>query len=450
MPDENNNQNSNPSNPNDISQGDTPNPTTPPKPVVDESPPPPLGNPNVDLPPLPESGGPTAPPPPPLPDEPEGKEEDKKESKQKDNDASKSDLGLPPVLTSSKKPKGGSRRTVATILGLFLLVLGIGSGVVLVQRNQDLREEAKFVEGPGGGGIVSPSPASTPKSNNECSPGDTKNKNCTVSSTGCPGREKFVCEDGSYESITGCQDISNDNCPAETGGGSNTNPTTTPKNSSSGLGQACLKGGVGPDTRSATFQGKCKVAICPNGDTDGDGTCSVNKDTGFRYGGTVDCSQGVSALGGQCGQVDPIGTDGVYCKTSSNQGHYGLVLTGCGGTGGGNVNQKTSSTPTPSAPPPGITAQCLNVKAYDESFNLLSSSDLSNLSAGDKVIFSVAGTASSGSFTAARFVVNGTTRASVTAKVPGTSEFMDEYTIPTGVTSFSVKGQLNHSVAGWF
>lgn len=98
----------------------------------------------------------------------------------------------------------------------------------------------------------------------------------------------------------------------------------------------------------------------------------------------------------------------------------------------------------------GQTAQCLNIQAFDSEFNLLTSSDLSALTPGDSIIFTVAGTATSGTFTGARFTINGTVRPVVTQKRPGTEEFMDTYTIPEGVTSFSIQAQIRHSSLGFF
>ena len=108
-------------------------------------------------------------------------------------------------------------------------------------------------------------------------------------------------------------------------------------------------------------------------------------------------------------------------------------------------------TPTPpgSTPTPPPTAQCLNIQAFDTSWNKLSSTDLSNLKPGDKVRFTVAGQASSGKFDKARFKVNGVQRPEVTGKRPGTEEYFDEYTIPEGITTFSIGAQIHHETLGW-
>jgi len=95
-------------------------------------------------------------------------------------------------------------------------------------------------------------------------------------------------------------------------------------------------------------------------------------------------------------------------------------------------------------------AQCLNIKTFDEDWNPLSAADLAKLKAGDIVRFSVAGTTTQGTIDKARFSINNATPVETTSLRPGTQEFYYEYTIPAGVTSFSAKAQLFHKDAGWF
>ena len=62
---------------------------------------------------------------------------------------------IPPVITTSgggrKKPVG--KKMIATILGVLVLVGGVGAGVILVQNQQDIREDAREE----GGGYIAPS-----------------------------------------------------------------------------------------------------------------------------------------------------------------------------------------------------------------------------------------------------------------------------------------------------
>jgi hypothetical protein len=92
----------------------------------------------------------------------------------------------------------------------------------------------------------------------------------------------------------------------------------------------------------------------------------------------------------------------------------------------------------------------LNIKVFDTNWIELTPTQLSSFSAGQTLRFTVAGTASTGSFDQARFVINGVTRTAVTQKRPGTNEFYDEYVLPPGTTTFSINAQLHHSTLGWF
>src|SRR3972149_6211544 len=127
---------------------------------------------------------------------------------------------------------------------------------------------------------------------------------------------------------------------------------------------------------------------------------------------------------------------------------------------GGQITPTLAPTPT-ETPPPGETptpkptsppvksARCLNVKAYDANWNVLSSDDLKNLSPGNTVRFAVAGEATSGSFDKARFSLNNSSLGETSNKKPGTQEFYVEYEIPENVTDFQVKGEVHHSELGW-
>lgn len=108
-----------------------------------------------------------------------------------------------------------------------------------------------------------------------------------------------------------------------------------------------------------------------------------------------------------------------------------------------------TSTPTPPTAPPGQTPQCLNIKAYDTNWNQLTAAQLSSLKAGDRVRFTVSGTPAN-KIDKAKFKINGNQKPEVTQKKPGTDEYYDEYTIPAGVTSFTVNAKLHHVTLGWF
>ncbi|MBN1169143.1 hypothetical protein JXA63_04605 [Candidatus Woesebacteria bacterium] len=107
-------------------------------------------------------------------------------------------------------------------------------------------------------------------------------------------------------------------------------------------------------------------------------------------------------------------------------------------------------TATPTDVPNNITAVCNEVKAYDTSWNVLSSNDLKQLEAGDMIRFSVSGSATEGVIEKARFTINTTAALETTEKKPSTEEFFIEYEIPEGQLDFNVKGEVYHSTLGWF
>lgn len=110
----------------------------------------------------------------------------------------------------------------------------------------------------------------------------------------------------------------------------------------------------------------------------------------------------------------------------------------------------TTPTISPTETPPDSTYQCVSIKVYDMSWNLLSSQDLQELKPGDKIRFGAV-FATDGTVDKARFTINGTLRPEVTTLKPGTSnEIYDEYTIPEGITTFKVTSQIHSTEIGWF
>ncbi len=64
------------------------------------------------------------------------------------------DTVMPAVVTTTQNKKYAGGKIIATILGLFLLVGGVGAGVYLTGQNQDFRERASL--GEGGGSVGAP------------------------------------------------------------------------------------------------------------------------------------------------------------------------------------------------------------------------------------------------------------------------------------------------------
>ncbi len=280
---------------------------------------------------------------------------------------------------------GGSRKkTIATILGILLLVVGVGAGVVLVQQRQ-LQEKA-----------------AVQKCDGWANPGEVhcNTQECQQYTCGSDGRWQGPQGTGVCASHPDCQ-------------------TKPPQEEWEYITFICDQ--CSPDRRCQTPD----VGVNPR----------------MIFGNQP----------GACNQVDrrPKGS------TTQNWELVSLCET----------NQpcviKPTPTPTPtliptSTPTPAadISAQCLNIKAFDKDWNELSMAELAKLKPKTIVRFTVVGSATSGSFDMGRFTINGVQRNPVTAKRPGTQEFYDEYTIPeipTGQTSLTitVNAEIHHTVVGW-
>jgi len=97
-----------------------------------------------------------------------------------------------------------------------------------------------------------------------------------------------------------------------------------------------------------------------------------------------------------------------------------------------------------------VQSQCKQIKIYDTDWNLLSAEDLQEAEPGDKIYLAVDSSTTQGIIDQAKFSVNGVERTAVSTKKPESNELFDEYTVPTGKSSFNVTVQLHHSEFGWF
>jgi len=115
-----------------------------------------------------------------------------------------------------------------------------------------------------------------------------------------------------------------------------------------------------------------------------------------------------------------------------------------------NPSPSSSPIPSPSTPP---TMSCGEVKAYDTSWNLLTSNDLTSLSEGEIIRLTISGgtTSDQAKYDKARFTINGTLKPETTNIKPSSSpkQFFIEYTIPANTTSFNVKAEIHHTTGGW-
>jgi hypothetical protein len=395
-----------------------------------------------------------------------------------------------PIIDGAPKKKSAGKKMIATILGLLILVGGLGAGVILVKQQQDIRERAatacKTDADCKSGYVCSDKGAcvlnATAKPTETKAPTKTPTETKAPTATATPAQN--ACEKAGglcYETSVVKADCSNIGKPINGGVGCSSlsqvccakagEPTKTPTPTCAGneycaQGQICVNGvciaGTPTPTSSiscvnapttsgqckhtdgttASFTGNCVIYYCPNG-LGSNGKCGV-EDTGvwWKFGS---CSSLWNSLGvNQCGQIDTVDTNNAYCIPTGQCNSKIVNNSSCSATPTQPGGPTVTSTVAPEA-----TAQCLNIRAFNTSWIELSSTQLAALKAGDIVRFTVAGTATSGSFDMARFKINGVQRADVTQKRPGTQEFYDEYVIPSGVTTFTINAQIHHTTLGW-
>lgn len=336
----------------------------------------------------------------------------------------------PDLSTQTNKKFGGKKgKFIATILGILLLVGSIGAGVILVQQQQDVREKAYLEEDPytPGGPPTSPPYIPPPPKDDDPPPPPASDEcmtpdDCGTNSNGCLA--------------TGC--------------------IGSPRKCTYPLGTCTSEddGGVDPGD------------VVDEGGGEGD-ACNIV---------TNPCAEGFvcHSLGGDA-STDEICVDDAIVTSCEAQGRiwtenqWGRGMTCClpgyeaWSGGDGCIKADTGGGETTPTTPPSITeaAQCVDVKAYDTDWNQLTSTQLSQLVAGDVIRFTVMGTSQTitggltkttaglGLFSKARFTINGTLRSEVTTLKPNTIEFYDEYTIPEGMFTFNITAQVFHDSLGW-
>ncbi len=345
------------------------------------------------------------------------------------------------MTTVKPAKKFGGGKIIASILGFLVLVGGIAGGVILTQQEQDVREEAlnncdvclRNASPDECADVCNKLPPTVPKpppqDDDDGTDGDDGKVNPCVPNCkfGTSGTRECG-DDGCGGSCGSC--AADETCggggPGKCGIASTTGCTTTDAiNGYCSPGPGAGKGCIGTD-------------IC-----NADQTCHCQGGVTCTFGVCVSTNTLTTACNGD-GRVIAKNPINPSAKTCCELG-YVAGPNGVGCVPGG----KGTPPPGDKGTPPPITAQCLNVKAFNANFVQLTPTQLTQLKAGDKVRFTVGGQATGGSFQKARFTVNGTLRPEVTGKRPGTEEFFDEFTIPAGVTSFSISAQIFHSSLGW-
>lgn len=291
-----------------------------------------------------------------------------------------------PTMTSSPKKKFGGGKVIATILGLFVLIGGVGAGIVLTQQQQ----------------ILQPQAVADGECN--CKTADTHQSNCGAGSCN---------SNGSCNCKSGCTTKAN-RCSVQ----HTSNPDT-----------GCIL-----DARSCVFDNHVPGGFC--GGSNGKKWCQHNQ---------AELGEGIN--GGHGGTTAATCTcpAGEHKGSAGAGGGYAFCLsnTAC------NYADTCSSGNDTRCNNTGDTASCTNVKAYNTSWAVLSAAQLAALTPGTHINFCVTGTASGGSFDKAKFTINGAVQAETTTKRPGNQDFCQNYAIPTGVSTFDVTAQIHHTTLGW-
>lgn len=402
----------------------------------------------------------------------------------------------PPVISSSPKKKFGGGRIIATLLGLLLLVGGVGAGYLLTQQPQLFQQLA------GGGGGGAGCGAGYYPCNSGCCPVATPKPS---QKPNCNGGASRACTTGGCSGVQICNGVdwgpcvkSDPACGTGGGGGS-------PAGSENG---PCLNGGSGGasgdgcNTGLHCVNGKCQRTSTPNpcgaGLIQCNGVCTAktscpNVPAGGFCTSTSDCQSGyVCQPSGTPGQPGTCVVSPTVDCGGAAKGSPCTSGSDCHCTGGDACTGKVCDPDTHSAclnqgrswcvnqsgngytccvaqyvcvPPPGkgcmpqtggntttpTTASCQGLTTYSSTWNLLSTSQLSGLKAGDKINFCALGTASAGTFDMARFTINGTVMASTSTKGQGAaaSAYCQNYSIPQNTTTFNISAEVHHVTLGW-
>jgi len=417
---------------------------------------------------------------------------------------------IPPIISTTPKKKFGGGKIIATILGFLILVGGIAGGVILTQQQQDVRElagacctsDSQCGSGncmgayPGhpcdavGEGVCGPCfEGSCPKgkeckggqcklpdegggTTQECQPNTQTVVSCTTAE-GCPGDQTKYCDSTGYYSgaqglcapkaglcPTSCNPFNQVWDPVQKKCVSTSDSTATQctagqdcnvPSSAQGAVQ-CSLNGVSTYCCPANVTYDQTDCILGANECSGTGACTSNGVSGTCINGAcvtsnTSCKVGDPNAPGCCadtvncaGEIvcEPSAAGGrKECKLPSGQ-HCTMAVgssSGCGGSGGNGDG--------------GPTAQCQNIKAYTVGWTLLSASQLAQLEADNQVNFCVAGTTTDGTFSKGKFTINGAVQNETSTKRPGSNDFCQLYTIPTGTTTFSVSAQIYHSTLGW-
>lgn len=378
--------------------------------------------------------------------------------------APQDDAIMPPTVTSKNKKKFAGGKVIATILGLFLLVGGVGAGVLLVNQNQNISEKAATGLQNGRACDLDSECAS-----NYCDPNESicrskitpvcsGNSDCNIPYTASGA---IYCNLLGYTTNTYCcpdsKPVWNGNicttimpvneCEAM-GGTCRRNSCNTDENQ---ISQTCVEGSQNICCKTKATTVDCNQIKCT------DTNCTVANLYPTCYVNHYKCNNNTDADKG-CSEIVVASGKQTASYTGKNCGieQIDIFCTACGMEGynsnptyGTDYISKTYPINCDETTTDNSTASCSNIKVYTESWSLIEEANLSSLSVGDNIKFCVNGVSSSGSFDMARITANGTSLGETREKRSGTNDFCSSYTIPAGTTTFNITSQIHHVDWGW-
>ena len=400
--------------------------------------------PQSDLPPLPPAFSTVAEPAPAAPSPGGG-------------NSSSSPPDISSVISKPKKKFGGGK-IIATILGLIVLVGGIGAGILLTQQQQLFKQKAATVDC---GVHPDGSPWRCDTSIEVCCISGCKN----IADGGCGSTGAKRCNTasntdeycrGQYEGFTYCSCLENcsapgccnnsegkgfiRSCRANESTGNNqyrcdnlvtgtlctnqhASPTPNPTASPTPPATPTHTPTATP-THSPTATPTHTPTPTPSPTPPPPLACNAVCTTDIQCGGSVIPPDSTSPR--ICYKGSPPASSGfcrnLFCPTQTN------------------CICPTSIPPAPS---------CIAVKTYDSTWTFIPNAQLPSLIAGDTVSFCVNGTAASGTFDKAQFMINTTLEPETIEKRPGSNDFCQSYTILPTDTTMSIRAKIYHSSGVW-
>lgn len=336
----------------------------------------------------------------------------------------------PPIITTPKKKFGG-KRIIATILGVLLLVGGVGAGYILTQQPQLFQQKASIPIGTTQEEGTVPAPHGDQTGGGGGNNNDEGSGGSPTTSGPAAGEFGYVYSptgDNGQPYVAGTYIAPNNERYLVQSPGTFEAAAQYLKDNPEKITELNFAQSVVDRIDAYLTSG-----VDPYGGSSGPINCTGSGYGGFKDGTVSEPCQGGGYL------IEKIATTG--CPSGQSECWCTVDSTNC-----------TTSTNTNESPPPtpNVTASCLNVKAYDETWNPLNSADLSALTTGDKVNFCVAGSASSGAFDKAQFKIGTTTEPETITKRPSSTDYCQGYTILATDTTVNVLAKIHHATLGWF